>query len=348
MARAQYLAGERVDLTVLAARLGLGRATIYRWFGSRERLLGEVIAVAFEELLERTRAHHPGHGAAGLLEVFDGLNRSLARSFAVRRLLEQEQAGALRLLTSSTGTVQPRAVAAVQALIAAEVEAGHYEPPADPQTLAYAFVRLAEAFLYNDAAAGIRGDHERLRGVEAALLGLPAQIAAVAAAESAGAPHEELVLRPLARGDEPELLRIHRTPEVRQWWDEPPENFPWDEPECTRLTILIEDEIAGLVQYWEETEPKYRHAGIDLFLDPARHGHGFGSEVVRRIVTQLVGDRGHHRITIDPAVANVAAIRAYGRAGFRAVGVMRASERDSDGGGWHDGLLMEYVIGAER
>jgi hypothetical protein len=37
--------------------------------------------------------------------------------------------------------------------------------------LAYAIVRLGEAFLYNDTVAGIRGDVDRLREVEAALLG---------------------------------------------------------------------------------------------------------------------------------------------------------------------------------
>jgi hypothetical protein len=58
-------------------------------------------------------------------------------------------------------------------MIEAEAAAGRYEPPADPETLAYAIVRLCEAFLYNDAAFGIRGDHERLREVQAALLGVP-------------------------------------------------------------------------------------------------------------------------------------------------------------------------------
>jgi AcrR family transcriptional regulator len=172
LAREQYLAGDRVDLTLLAAQLGLGRATIYRWFGSRERLLGQVVGEALVELLARKRRKVRRGGASGLLEVFDYVNRSLARSFAVRRLLEQERAGALRLLTSSSGEVQPRAVAAVQALIEAEEEAGRYSAPADPHTLAHAIVRLAEAFLYNDAAIGIRGDHERLREVQAALLGV--------------------------------------------------------------------------------------------------------------------------------------------------------------------------------
>jgi len=157
----------------------------------------------------------------------------------------------------------------------------------------------------------------------------------------------ELVLRPLAAGDEGELLRIHRTPEVMRWWDLPDEAFPWDEPEATRLTIEVDGTVAGLIQFSEEPEPKYRHAEIDLFLDPALHGRGLGTAAVRRVVRHLVDERGHHRITIDPAVDNAAAIRAYEKAGFRPVGVMRRSERDVGGGGWHDSLLMEFVAGED-
>jgi aminoglycoside 6'-N-acetyltransferase len=154
---------------------------------------------------------------------------------------------------------------------------------------------------------------------------------------------DRLTLRPLARGDEAELLRIHRTPEVLRWWDEPVEGFPWDEPESTRFTILVDGRVAGLVQYSEEPEPKYRHAAIDIFLDPALHGQGFGTEAVRRVVRMLIDERGHHRITIDPATANMAAVRSYEKAGFRPVGVMRQSERDFGGEGWHDSLLMELL-----
>ncbi len=158
----------------------------------------------------------------------------------------------------------------------------------------------------------------------------------------------DMTLRPLADGDEAELLRIHATHEVARWWDAPQEGFPWDEPESTRLTILVRGVVVGLIQYVEEHEPKYRHAGIDLFLDPALHGQGYGSEAVRRVVRLLIDERGHHRITIDPAAANVAAIRAYEKAGFKPVGVMRQAERDADGGGWHDALLMELLAGEER
>jgi aminoglycoside 6'-N-acetyltransferase len=154
-----------------------------------------------------------------------------------------------------------------------------------------------------------------------------------------------VILRPLEPGDVAELRRIRETPEVSRWWDAPEEGFPLtDEPEATRFAIEVDGAVAGMVQYSEEEEPKYRHASIDLFIDPSLHARGLGSEAVRRVVRILIEERGHHRITIDPATENVAAIRAYEKAGFKPVGVMRQSERDSDGNGWHDSLLMELVV----
>jgi aminoglycoside 6'-N-acetyltransferase len=154
----------------------------------------------------------------------------------------------------------------------------------------------------------------------------------------------DLLLRPLAEGDRVALLRIHCSPEVRCWWGDPDEGFPFDdEPDCTRLTVEHDGVVAGLVQFHEEQTPRYRHAALDLFLDPALHGRGLGTEVLRRVVRHLIEERGHHRITIDPAADNAAAIRAYEKVGFTHVGVMRHYERDVDGVGWHDGLLMELL-----
>jgi aminoglycoside 6'-N-acetyltransferase len=155
-----------------------------------------------------------------------------------------------------------------------------------------------------------------------------------------------VILRPLEPGDAAELRRIRETPEVALWWDRVEAGFPLtDEPEATRLTIEVDGAVAGMAQFNEEQEPKYRHASLDLFLDPALHGRGLGTEAVRRVVRILVAERGHHRITIDPATENIAAIRAYEKAGFTPVGVMRQSERDADGEGWHDSLLMELLAG---
>ena len=166
----RYLHGERVDVQAIATELGLGRTTIYRWFGSRAGLIGETVAQAAEPLFDGARAGAKGRGGVGLLDTFDRINRALAAAPALRSFLELER-DALRMLTSSGGVIHRRAVAKIESFIEDEVQTGAYDPPVDPSTLAYAIVRLAEAFLFSDV--GMRGDVDRLRDVEAAILGVP-------------------------------------------------------------------------------------------------------------------------------------------------------------------------------
>lgn len=169
----RYLRGRRVDVQAIAAELGLGRTTIYRWFGSRDELLGEVLARAVDPVIDGARAGARGRGGRALLDTFDRLNRALADAPALRTFVEAERDAALRVITSGAGFLHPHMVARIAALIEEEVRAGRYEPPVDVGTLAYAIVKLAEAFLFNDAVAGMSGDVDRLREVEAALLGVP-------------------------------------------------------------------------------------------------------------------------------------------------------------------------------
>jgi hypothetical protein len=56
-----------------------------------------------------------------------------------------------------------------------------------------------------------------------------------------------------------------------------------------------------------------------------------------------IDERGHHRLVIDPNAANVRAIRAYEKVGFRRVGVLRQYEWHQSQGGWTDGLLMDLL-----
>ena len=158
---------------------------------------------------------------------------------------------------------------------------------------------------------------------------------------------ERVVLRRIAEGDVASLRAIVTTPEVARWWvdeheDDMRARATEPDPDTTVWTVLVGDEVAGMVETWEEPEPAYRHAGIDVFLAPARHGQGLGADAVRTAARWLLHERGHHRSTIDPAAANAVAIRCYERVGFRPVGVMREYERGDDGT-WHDGLLMDLL-----
>ncbi len=157
---------------------------------------------------------------------------------------------------------------------------------------------------------------------------------------------KQVTLRATEPRDADALRAIRRDPEISRWWDEPEGDFPMDlDPDLTRLTIRAGDEIVGMIQFAEDPDPKYRSASLDLFVAPSHQRRGFGSEAIRLVVDHLLGERGHHRLTIDPAAHNRAAIACYSKAGFREVGRMRSSERDGTTGAWHDQVLMELVVG---
>jgi aminoglycoside 6'-N-acetyltransferase len=157
---------------------------------------------------------------------------------------------------------------------------------------------------------------------------------------------ERVLLRPLQVGDLPAVAAIQAEPGVASRWGEPIEEDLRAKVAGAEgvvpFAIELEGEIVGLIQYHEEEDPMYRHAGIDLFLSEHVQGRGLGTDAVRTMARHLIRERGHHRLVIDPAADNAAAIRAYEKAGFRPVGVMRQYER-LPGGDWHDGLLMELL-----
>jgi aminoglycoside 6'-N-acetyltransferase len=157
---------------------------------------------------------------------------------------------------------------------------------------------------------------------------------------------ERVLLRPLTLDDVPALHEIQAQPGVARWWGEPTEEDLREKADGTEgvvaFAIELDGDLIGLIQYHEEEDPMYRHAGIDLFLSEQAEGQGLGTDAVRTLARYLIRERGHHRITIDPAADNTAAIRAYEKVGFRPVGVMRQYER-LPGGDWHDGLLMDLL-----
>jgi len=149
---------------------------------------------------------------------------------------------------------------------------------------------------------------------------------------------DRVVLRPVVCADAETLHRIVREPEVAAWWGAP-EGFG------DMIAVVLDGEVIGAVQYEEEDDPDYRHAGIDLFLSARHHGRGLGADTLRTLARWLIDVRGHHRLTIDPAAANTTAVRSYTRVGFRPVGILRAYERDPLTGDWRDGLLMDLLAG---
>lgn len=155
-----------------------------------------------------------------------------------------------------------------------------------------------------------------------------------------------IVLRPLLADDVAQVAGIQAEPGVARWWGPPEESELRRQADGNSdekaFAIELEGEVVGLIQYHEENEPDFRHAGIDIFLAGRVQGHGLGTYAIQTLARYLIDERGHHRLTIDPAADNAAAIRAYEKVGFRTVGVMREYWR-SPNGTWRDGLLMDLL-----
>ena len=156
-----------------------------------------------------------------------------------------------------------------------------------------------------------------------------------------------VVLRPLAVDDVPRLVELGSHPEVARWWpglthEHVLEKARGEDDGVVVFAILAGGEVVGMIQYYEEPDEEYRRAGIDLFLGGPYHGRGLGTDAVRTMARHLIADRGHHRLTIDPAAHNPRAVRCYEKAGFKRVGVMREYWRDPDGV-WRDGVLLDLL-----
>jgi aminoglycoside 6'-N-acetyltransferase len=156
----------------------------------------------------------------------------------------------------------------------------------------------------------------------------------------------KVALRPLQVADVERVVEIQAEPGVARWWGPP------DDADLRRLAegrgeekgfvIESEGQLVGLIQFVEETDPDFSHAGIDLFVSEHHQGKGLGTDAIRTLARYLIEERGHHRLTIDPAADNAVAIRAYEKVGFRPVGLLREYWRSPEGT-WRDGLLMDLL-----
>jgi len=158
----------------------------------------------------------------------------------------------------------------------------------------------------------------------------------------------------VATADLPALHAILEEPEVARWW----RRAEWervDEKDAVTFVIALrrpEDAadgaagrpgiVAGCIQYAEETDPDYFSAAVDIFVGTAAQGRGVGPDAMGTLLRWLFDERGHHRLTVDPAAENARAIHVYEKLGFRRVGVLRRYERVADGV-WREALLMELL-----
>lgn len=173
VARRTFLDGERIEMRTIAGQLGIGRSTLYRWFGDRDRLIGAMVWQLLQESIRRAEdeADDAGLvGAARVQHVVARINHEVSQSRPLRRFLTSEPEAALRVLTTKHGGVQPRVIRYLAERIRAERERADVKPQVDATALAYAIVRISEGFLYADQITDTTVDLEMANSVLGALL----------------------------------------------------------------------------------------------------------------------------------------------------------------------------------
>src|SRR2546427_7967624 len=118
---------------------------------------------------------------------------------------------------------------------------------------------------------------------------------------------KRVMLRPVRPGDEQALTRIFTDPDVARWWGDPSRSVQDAlNPDDSESGFMIEagDETIGFIQCSEENDPMYEHAGIDLALHSEWQGQGLGPDALPTLAKYLVTERGHHRLTSEPAPGN--------------------------------------------
>lgn len=158
-ARQWWLSGKRLNLSELAEELGVGRATLMRWVGNKELLLGEILWSLYKEIFEAARAEAEQRGLTGidyLALIYNEINEVIVNAEPLQRFLRQDPQFGLQVLTSNVSRLQDRLVGAWKTLLEEEVAAGTIAPQMGTEDLAYFIIRIGEGVVYSDLICGRR------------------------------------------------------------------------------------------------------------------------------------------------------------------------------------------------
>ena len=154
LARRKWQDGERIDMSALARKLGVNRVTLYRWVGSREQLLVEVIWSLAERTLEKLSAKVKARGAERVVQIVTGFIDAVNTNPGMQHWLAEEGEQAMRLLTLRDPGYQARLVEWNERLLREEAGKGRLQLPAELHEVAYVIVRLIESYCYLDLITG--------------------------------------------------------------------------------------------------------------------------------------------------------------------------------------------------
>ena len=149
-----YVEPRRLDMQALALELGIGRTTLYRRAGHRDRLLGEAVWFLTRGLVAQALELPAAlRGTERVVTIVRRFMELVQQQPPHHRFLGEEPEAALRILTSKHGPVQTGMVHVVERLLAREEDELGIAFAVPRDVLAYTVVRIGEGFLYADVVA---------------------------------------------------------------------------------------------------------------------------------------------------------------------------------------------------
>jgi AcrR family transcriptional regulator len=157
-------------MATVAERSGVGRTSLYRWFGDRDGLIGEILARYLESTIEQGYRKSRARGGSRVARAIETLIRDSAAQAPLLQLLRTQPQVMLKIIMAPSGAVHARSIATVEALIERERHTGRYRPILDARSLAFILVQIGQSFMWVRAATGAAPDVEETMRVTNALL----------------------------------------------------------------------------------------------------------------------------------------------------------------------------------
>lgn len=149
LARKLWAQSNRISIGELASKVGVSRVTLYRWVGSREQLIEEILWSFAKPTFENAAKSAPGKGVEHIVETHRRFMTGLASFAPMRRFLIDNPTEAIRIQTKDPMGAHGRLIVAAEAQLVEQEALGYLRLPASAAQLAELIVFSNGSLLYS-------------------------------------------------------------------------------------------------------------------------------------------------------------------------------------------------------
>lgn len=154
LARKAWLQGRRISIEELSNAVGVSRVTLYRWVGSKDRLIEEILwsfaEPNFRAIIEET----PGTGVEHIINVHHTFMVNLAAFDPMRRFVHENPTTAIRIQTPDTTSAHGRFIELAAEHLKAQEEEGYIDLHSPIHELAEHIIFSNGSLLYGAIIGG--------------------------------------------------------------------------------------------------------------------------------------------------------------------------------------------------